>query len=108
MRLPRWVLMASFCFALASGAARANTITYSFTADSCTGTCGTSPFGTVKLTDASGGGVDVLLTLLNGDKFVRTGAGIALTFDLLLDPSITITGLTTGFKVVGGTNSGHS
>jgi hypothetical protein len=99
MRLSKLVLMAGFCFALSSRAASADTITYSFTVDSCTGTCGTSPFGTLNLTD-SGGGVDVLVTLLNGDKFVKTGAGDAFTFDLIGNPTIAVTGLTVGFTLI--------
>ena len=80
--------------------ANASTITYDFTVDSCTGTCGTNPFGTIKLTDAAGGGVDVLVTLLNGDKFVKTGAGDAFTFDLVGNPTITVTNITTGFSLI--------
>jgi hypothetical protein len=78
----------------------ASTITYDFTIDGCTGTCGTKPFGTVKLTDASGGGVDVLVSLLNGDKFVSTGAGDAFTFDLVGNPTITVSSVTSGFSLI--------
>jgi len=65
--------------------------------DFCTGGCGPTPFGTVTLHDVSTGDVHVHVALLGGNKFVVTGAGHALSFGIVGDPSITIAGLTSGF-----------
>lgn len=102
MLLFKWAAAVPLAALVATGASVANaaTVTYDFTIDSCTGTCGTNPFGTIKLTDASGGGVDVVVTLLNGDKFVKTGAGDAFTFDLVGNPTITVSNITTGFSLI--------
>lgn len=53
--------------------AMASSLTYELTIDHCTGGCGTSPFGTVTITDVAANEVWVDVTLLNGDKFVNTG-----------------------------------
>jgi hypothetical protein len=47
---------------------------FDFTSDHCTGGCGTSPFGSVMLTQ-NGTSVDVVVTLFNGSEFIQTGAG---------------------------------
>jgi hypothetical protein len=64
----------------APSGARADT--YFFTEDHCTGGCGSSPFGSVVLTQV-GTSVDVAVTLFNGSQFVKTGAGAfeAFKFD---------------------------
>ena len=49
--------------------------TFNFTSDHCTGGCGPqSSFGTVTLTQV-GNDVNVVVSLLNGNQFVKTGAG---------------------------------
>jgi hypothetical protein len=65
--------------------------------DFCTGGCGSAPFGTVTLHDVSTGDVHVHVALASGNEFVVTGAGHALSFGIVGDPSITIAGLTSGF-----------
>ena len=47
---------------------------YELTSDHCTGTCGTSPFGTVSLNQV-GANVDFVVHLTNAQMFVKTGAG---------------------------------
>ena len=83
--------------------ASASTIihTFDFTIDDCTGGCGTSPFGTVTVsqTDAQAllNTMSIDVSLSPGDAFVNTGAGAALLFEIQDNPSITISHLTSGF-----------
>jgi hypothetical protein len=98
------VLLLSSVFVLASATfakadAIGTTATYSLTLDGCTGGCGTSPFGTIQLVQTTSSLVTVTVNLLNGDKFVKTGAGDALEFNLSGDPSITIGSITSGFSL---------
>ena len=75
----------------ASQVANAGTISYSLTSDHCTGTCGTGPFGTVTLDDFnSTGDVQVTVTL-NGNGFVETGFDGSFGFNLIGDPTISVT-----------------
>jgi len=102
--LKRFFLLSSvFVLASASFAkadAIGTTATFSLAIDGCTGTCGTSPFGTIKLVQTTSSLVTVTVSLLNGDEFIKTGAGDALEFNLSGDPTpITIANLTTGFSV---------
>ncbi|HEX9200266.1 MAG TPA: PEP-CTERM sorting domain-containing protein [Acidobacteriaceae bacterium] len=56
-------------------------------------------YGTVKITQTATGVVTVLVTLAEpGEYFAGTGAGNALDFNLIGDPSITIGNLTSGFQ----------
>jgi hypothetical protein len=55
--------------------AEANVITFPLTADFCSGTCGTPPFGTVTITDIGAGEVQVNVTLTGPTGFAKTGAG---------------------------------
>ena len=75
---------------------------FTLTQDGCTGTCGTAPFGTVKLVQTSAGLVTVTVTLGSNEGFIRTGAGESLEFNLSGDPAITIGNLTTGFTAGSG------
>jgi PEP-CTERM motif len=75
----------------------ADIIIYSLTTDDCTGGCGTAPFGKVTVSSISPTEVSVGLTLAAGEVFAVTGAGTALAFDLTGNPTITVTGLTSGF-----------
>lgn len=84
--------------------AKADTIlTYTLTQDGCTGTCGTSPYGTVSLSDNLAGMVTVTLTLKPGETFANTGAGEALEYQLA-NPNaagLSINVLTAGFTAGG-------
>jgi PEP-CTERM motif len=91
------LVLASASFAKAD--AIGTTALYSLTLDGCTGTCGTSPFGSVKLVQTTSSLVTVTVTLFNGDEFIKSGAGDALEFNLSGDPSITIGSITTGFSL---------
>jgi hypothetical protein len=103
------LLIAAAVVGMASGLiARADTIgqtlTFSVNQDGCTGGCGTGStvFGTIVLT-YNGTGVGVTETLNSGSEFVES-AGDSLAFDLS-SALTSITGLSTGFTVVGGTNT---
>ncbi|MDZ4801298.1 MAG: PEP-CTERM sorting domain-containing protein [Bryobacteraceae bacterium] len=78
--------------------ARADTL-FQFTQDTCTGTCGTGPFGTVQLTQLTPLSVRVLTTLGPNSRFAGTGAGEALTFSISGAKTVTIDSLTTNFAV---------
>jgi hypothetical protein len=76
------------------------TQTFSLTSDHCTGGCGPqASFGTIVVNDLGGGTLDFAVTLNNGNIFISTGLDLTLGFDLLLDPTITYSGLTSGFIV---------
>jgi hypothetical protein len=97
--------------ALAVVPARADTLTFQFTSDHCTGGCTTTAPNmgiiTVSQTDAQAltGSVSVDVQLLPGFGFVSTGAGTldhvngSFFFRLLGDPTITITDLTPGWSI---------
>jgi hypothetical protein len=87
--------------------AQANTSSFTFTQDGCSGSCGVSPFATVTITDFGSGAEAYVLvteTLGAGDAFVRTGAGGALEFQLT-HAATSITDLTAGFSVARGTQT---
>ncbi len=88
---------ASFLHADAIG----TTAIYSLTLDGCSGSCGTGPFGTIKLVQTATGVVTVTETLASGVTFSATGAGKSLEFNLTGDPAITIGSLTSGFASTG-------
>jgi hypothetical protein len=83
---------------------------FNLTADHCTGTCGTSPFGTVKLEEVFGDpdSVDVTVTLSSALKLIHTG-GPHQTFAFNLSdgtstpPTVQISNLTAKFIVANGT-----
>jgi hypothetical protein len=91
--------------------AHANQITFSLTSDHCTndvapGMCGTggataqTSFGSILVSDAAGGGVDLTLTLINGNRFINTGLGgaFSLAFDLTGNPTVTYSNILNGFN----------
>src|SRR5260370_11723672 len=91
-------LLASASFAHAD--AIGTTALFTLNQDACSGTCGTSPFGSVLLTQTTATLVTVKVTLFNGDQFIKSGAGDALEFHLSGNPSpITIANITTGFSI---------
>jgi hypothetical protein len=84
-------LIAIACF----GFQQAKADTFNFTSDHCTGGCGPqSSFGTVTLTQV-GSNVDVVVSLLNGNQFVKTGSGgdMYFLFDNALISAANITNI---------------
>jgi hypothetical protein len=91
-------------FALAVMPAMADTLTFNFTSDHCTGGClpaGTTSMGTITVTDVSTGVVSVHVTLAAGFGFVDTGAGSGASFffRLIGNPQITYSGITAGWSI---------
>ena len=86
--------------------ASAGVIVYTFDQDGCSGSgCGLTNYGTVTLTDISGG-VNVKVSLLNGSGLIDTGAmsGHSLTFNLAGAPSVTFTNLPSLWTTTGPAN----
>lgn len=73
---------------------------YQFTLDHCTGGCGTAPFGTVDVTQKAGNTVNIAVSLIPGDEFVSTGFPGSFAFDLIGNPTITVSNLTGGWSLV--------
>jgi hypothetical protein len=99
-------LLASASFAKAD--AIGTTAAFQLTLDGCSGTCGTSPFGTITLVQTATGVVTVTETLkatTPAEAFVATGAGESLDWNLTGNPVITIGFLTSGFGVTGATSA---
>lgn len=92
------ILFALVVCGLGSGlVARADTVTsYSLTANGgCTG-CGSSPYGTVTVDEASSNkSATITVALNNGLQFADTGD--ALVFDLSGNPTLSYSALTSGF-----------
>jgi PEP-CTERM motif len=100
------VVLASAPFAKAD--AIGTTAVFQLTLDGCSGTCGTSPFGTVTLVQTATGVVTVTETLkatTPAEGFVATGAGKSLDWNLTGNPVITIGFLTPGFASTGATSA---
>jgi len=73
---------------------------YGFTVDHCTGGCGTAPFGTVDVTQDGANTVKLVVTLTAGDKFVSTGFPGSLGFNIIGNPTIGISNLTSGWSLI--------
>src|SRR5215831_14557982 len=95
---------------LASLPAMADTLTFTFTSDHCTGNCLTgfpNGAGLITVSDLVGGGVSVDVQLPNTWGFVSTGAGTGASgnasffFNLKTTPTITyVTGtVTAGWQI---------
>jgi len=95
---------------LSAASAGATSLTFDFTVDHCSGTCGLpagSSYGTVTLDDFGGSGsvsVDVALTA--GASFVATGfpngdspTNAAFAFDLVGNPAITVSPISSGWSL---------
>jgi hypothetical protein len=99
------LLLSSVCLLASASFVRADAIgtsaLYTLTLDGCSGSCGTGPFGTIKLVQTATGVVTVTETLASGVAFVATGAGESIEFNLAGDPAITIGSLTSGFASTG-------
>jgi hypothetical protein len=107
------LLGAALGLALSFGAAgMANATVYTFTQDGCTGTCGTGPFGTVTVTpDGSlANTLDFLVQLSGTETFHDTNDSQhhALTFDMVGNPTITISGLGSPFTINGSQSAGST
>ena len=100
------LVLASATFAHAD--AIGTTKLFQLTFDACSGTCGTSPFGTIQLVQTANGVVTVTETLkatTPAEGFVATGAGESLDWNLTGNPLIAIGFLTPGFGVTGATSA---
>ncbi len=86
------------CLAFAAIPAFADSFT--FTIDHCTGTCGTAPFGTVDVTQAGTNKVEIDVSLNSADKFVSTGFPGLFGFDIVGNPTISVTDLTSGWHLL--------
>jgi hypothetical protein len=87
-------LFGVFALVLLATPAQASMI-YSLDKDTCTGTCGTGPFGEVTLEQTTPTLVTVTVSLNPGEVFVGTGSGDALEFNIIAP--ITIGGFSAGF-----------
>jgi hypothetical protein len=76
--------LASTCLSIP---AMADSFTYTLNIDHCTGGCGSSPFGTITVSDVAGG-VQMTIALNSGNDFVLTGqAASTLGFNLAGNPN---------------------
>src|SRR6266849_298731 len=94
------VALGSVWFALGTSSAQA--IPFSLNQDGCTGGCGSGStvFGTVDVVEGiDANHVNVTVTLNSPSQFINSGAGDALEFNIVGDPAISITNLTSGFSV---------
>lgn len=79
--------------------ARADVLTFDLTTCQVNGGCGSSTlYGTVTVSSISSTEVSVDLTLASGDVFAFGGAGQPLLFNVLNDPSISVTNLTSNLS----------
>lgn len=86
-------------------AAQAVDVTYNLTSDHCTGGCGTAPFGKVELTQV-GSSVTVVVTMFNGNLFVKTGSADFQWFKFNgAGGAITVTQNDAGHTLVGGSGA---
>jgi len=86
-----------------------SSLTFLLTSDHCSGTCGggANPqpsFGTIVVTDLPGDVLGFNITLINGNKFVQTGLDLTFGFNLAGNPTLTYSGLSSGFTIPGGTS----
>ncbi|MCX7382012.1 MAG: PEP-CTERM sorting domain-containing protein [Alphaproteobacteria bacterium] len=84
-RALKTMAMALAAVALLGGPAAADSVTYNLDQDACTNSCGVSQAltgGTITLTEVTAFQVDVIVTLAQVVKFVNTGAGDALAFNM--------------------------
>ena len=92
--------LAGVAIAGAYASAASASIIYSLDVCKATGGCvSAGPYGTVSLTDDGSGNVNVEVKLAGNEAFASTGAGASLLWDLTGSPTISITGLTTGFML---------
>ena len=86
------LLSLSLCSFLAPSTAFADS--YTFVTDHCTGGCGSSPFGTITLTQNGTDDVRVVISLNDGNQFIHSGMeGSTLAFNLVGNPTISLSGV---------------
>jgi len=73
---------------------------YSLTLDHCTGGCGTAPFGTIDVAQDGANSVKLVVNLSGTDSFVSTGFPGSFGFDILGDPTISVSNLTSGWSLL--------
>lgn len=73
---------------------------YSLTVDTCTGTCGASPFGVVEVVQNGANTVHVEISLTAVNLFILTGNRPTVGFNLVGNPTIAISNVTLGFSLV--------
>lgn len=78
---------------------------YSLTVDHCTGGCGAAPFGTIDVTQAGANSVLVDVSL-NSTSFVSTGFPGSFGFNLVGDPTISVSNLTSGWSLLSASSGG--
>jgi hypothetical protein len=83
---------------LCASSAVAQADTFTFTSCHITGGCPSTGFGTVTLTQATTNTVTVDVTLLNGNRFVETGAGANELFLFNATSTMTVSGLSATFN----------
>jgi len=105
MKLSKLLAAAALASAALIAPASAGVVVYNFDQDNCSSGCGLSNYGSVTLTDISGGGVNVNVALLGGSGLIDTGAmsGHTMAFALAGTPSIAVSGLPSLWTLVGPT-----
>jgi hypothetical protein len=98
-RLGLLAVLVGAILALAAPAANADSLSFQLTSDHCTGGClgGAPSAGTITVTSNATGTLIFNVTLNSGFKFVSTGFQTDFGFNLVGNPSITFSGVTTGF-----------
>jgi hypothetical protein len=108
MRFAKFAAFSLAAVMLVAMPGMADTLTFTFTSDHCTGDClpdGAANMGTVVVTDSGVDTVDVSVQLAAGFGFVHTGAGTgddgsaAFFFRLSGEPTITYSDITTGWII---------
>ena len=98
-----WQLAVLALLAMVVAPAKAEVLTFNFTSDHCSGGCvdGSAIMGTITVTDAGTDTVTVHVELNSGFSFIDSGAGAGASFffRLLGDPTITYSGITSGWTI---------
>ncbi|HET7239371.1 MAG TPA: hypothetical protein VFI76_10100 [Terrimicrobiaceae bacterium] len=84
--------------------AKADTVAIgTFTSDHCTNNCGpqTGGFATITATDNGAGTIGIVIDLLNGNTFANGGQDVVFGFNLVGNPTITYSGLSSAFSIPG-------
>ncbi len=87
------------CFLLFVPGSFADTLSFNFTIDHCTGGCGPAPFGTITLNDLGSGSVHISITLADANQFVHTGFPGTFAFNIIGTPTIAVSNLTAGWSL---------
>jgi hypothetical protein len=107
-----------FLLMLGASRASADTLTFQLTSDDCSTVVGSTgngclpdtpgaSAGTIVINDVSGG-VSISVTLGSAYKFVHTGFDTDFGFNLKNDPTITYSGVSSGFAATGGSPQSKS